>query len=274
MKLPFLILFFLVLSGAGESGEPNPSSPSRELRPDKHKETPKEQKDATENQAEPTSPTAFEKSLVETLRTIADQQQTDSEQNDASHKSWNTPSVLVQIGLLIVGAVYSFFAILQWRAIQRQANIMVASERAWVGVHFKQLYALGGDFVDVEIFNSGKSPGHIKAVKLIGFEVVDKDKPVSYKPKSAPPSRMGTAWTIFPGESTTQRWDVRLEPEQITEVARKTKRLPLFGFVWYEDVFGNRHVTNFCRDWMEVDEPLKGRFMIPPDAESGQNEAT
>lgn len=67
---------------------------------------------------------------------------------------------------------------------------------------------------------------------------------------------------------------MRLEPEEVAEVAAKTKRLPLFGFIWYDDVFGNGHVTNFCREFMEVDGPLKGRFMIPPDAEPGQNEAT
>lgn len=133
---------------------------------------------------------------------------------------------------------------------------------------------MGNDFVDLKIFNSGKSPGHIKDVKLIGFEAANKDKPVPYKPKSAPPPGMGTAWTIFPGQSTTQRWDVRLDPEEVAQVAKKTKRLTLFGFVWYDDVFGNGHVTNFYRDFMEVDEPSRGRFMIPPDAEPGQNEAT
>jgi len=272
VKLSFLILFFLVLSGANESGDikltasrENTGAPEYQASPDKIKQpAPKEPKDSTPFQIE----------FLGTLLSIGDQIKAASEQYDANQKDWYSPSMLVQGLLVIVGLGYTFFAACQWRAIRSQANIMVASERAWVGVHFKQLYTLGGDFVDMEIFNSGKSPGHIKDVRLVGLEVADKDKPVSYKPKSVPPPGMGIVWTIFPGESTTQRWDVRLEPEEVTQVAAKTKRLPLFGFVWYDDVFGNGHVTNFCREFMEVDQPLKGRFMIPPDAEPGQNEAT
>jgi hypothetical protein len=160
--------------------------------------------------------------------------------------------------VVYITAVYAFVALGQLWFIRRQANIarqaLTTSERPWVGVGFEQPYTLGNNFVDLRIYNSGKSPGHMKDVKLIGFAAAHKDRPILYKPKSAPPPGMGTVWTIFPGESTTQRWDVRLEPEEIAEVATKTKRLTLFGFVWYADIFGNGHVTNFvANSWKSMD---------------------
>lgn len=258
----------MLVSGPAESAQ----EPRGKI-PDEYKKPAAIEKNASQNQRQAGTPTAFEKSLIESLRTIADQQKADYEQRRADQKPW-----WIDPGLLGVGFVYTVFAGFQWWAIRRQAKstreALIISERAWVGVGFDQLYTLGNDFVDLRIYNSGKSPGHIKDVRLVGFEVADKDKPVPYKPKSAPPPGMGRAWIIFPGESTTQRWDVRLEPEEITEVAKKAKRLTLFGFVCYDDIFGNGHVTNFYRVFMEVDEPLRGRFMIPPDAEPGQNEAT
>lgn len=172
---------------------------------------------------------------------------------------------------------YAFIALVQLGAIFCQAKIarqaLTTSERAWVGVGFERSYILGNDFVDLRIFNSGKSVGHIKDVQLFGFEAVDKGKPLPDKPKCVQPPGMGT-WTTFPGESTIQRWDVRLDQKSITDVAAKTKLLPIHGFVRYADIFGNEHITKFYRVWMAVEGPLNGKFNIPPDAAPGQNEAT
>lgn len=54
---------------------------------------------------------------------MADQQKAAYEQNDASQPSWNSPSVLVQGALFVVGALYTFFAYRQWQAIRTQADI-------------------------------------------------------------------------------------------------------------------------------------------------------
>jgi hypothetical protein len=57
---------------------------------------------------------------------MADQQKAANEQNNAGNKSWDSPSMLVQIGLFVVGAGYTIFAALQWSAIKRQAAITEA----------------------------------------------------------------------------------------------------------------------------------------------------
>src|SRR5215813_1793922 len=54
--------------------------------------------------------------------TIKDHDQADDKQGNADNESWYSPSVLVQIGLLVVGVVYSIFACLQWKAIRRQTD--------------------------------------------------------------------------------------------------------------------------------------------------------
>ena len=276
--LPVLIACVLLLSGASESEKSLSETPSKpavtknEQSASDHKQpAPNDFKANKSQQAQDES-----KARIEHGPCAQANKGTNYPKGDAG-QFWVWPPTSGW-AVVYITAVYAFVALGQLWFIRRQANIarqaLTTSERPWVGVGFEREYTLGNDFVDLRIYNSGKSPGHIKDVRLVGFQVAEKDKSIPYKPKAAPPPRTGTAWTIFPGESTTQRWDVRLEPEEITEVAKKTKRLTLFGFVWYADIFGNGHVTNFYRDWMEVGEPLNGRFMIPPDAQRGQNEAT
>ncbi len=270
-KLSFLLILImsaLLLSGASKSDEvtkpkkPEPQSKKAEI-----------YQKPTKKQATPTSQTVPVEKFSGSHagqpqpKNQASKQKTEP-QPPVNSTWWFRFFIVLFTGcLVIIGGIQAYI-------YRQQTRHMRISERAWIGVSFDQVYTLGGLFIDLKISNTGKSPGHIKKTELIDFKVTDRDKPVPYKPKSALPPEMGTAWTIFPGERTTQRWDVRLEPEEITEVAKKTKKLTLFGFVCYDDIFGNGHVTNFYRDWMEVDGPLNGRFMIPPDAEPGQNEAT
>ena len=167
------------------------------------------------------------------------------------------------IGLWIV-AFYQFL-------IMRKN--MHTAERAWVGVGFERSYTLGSGFVDLRIFNIGKSVGHIKDIQLFGFEAIKKGKPIQDKPKSVQSPGKGV-WSIFPKESTPQRWDVRLEPQDISEIIQITKLLTIYGYVKYVDIFGNEHITNFYRVLMKDGGPLEGIFAIPPDATPDQNEAT
>ena len=62
-------------------------------------------------------------------------------------------------------------------------------------------------FVDLEIINTGKSPGHIKEIRTLGLEISDAKQPIPWKPDAIPLDKMDTLWTIFPGQSTTQKYD-------------------------------------------------------------------
>ena len=88
---------------------------------------------------------------------------------------------------------------------------------------------------------------------------------------------MDTLWTIFPGQSTTQKYDqlTEFQSAEIFEVVEETKRLTIHGFILYDDIFGARRITRFYRVFMQTQSDGKGRFMIPPDAEPRrENEAT
>lgn len=156
------------------------------------------------------------------------------------------------------------------------AQSLTISERAWVRVDFRQLYEPGMSFVDLDITNTGKTPGHIKEIKILGLDVSDAQQPFAWKPDPIPPNERDTLWNIFPGESTTQRYDqlTEFQSVEIWEIIQQTKRLTIYGFILYDDIFGTRRITRFYRVFMETQSNRRGRFMIPPNAEPGQNEAT
>src|SRR5687768_12724530 len=121
-KLSFsltLVIFGLLLSGAADVGLRRDDT-SQKVRPDKHEgASTKEQTGAQDQQDQ----ARFQTEFLQILGAIANQNKTAYEQGRADEKSWQSPSVLVNLGLLLVGAVYTAFACLQWRAIHRQANI-------------------------------------------------------------------------------------------------------------------------------------------------------
>jgi len=117
VKLSFLILFFLILSSASEGAEQR----LKQVRPDKNKSATQNVQKTADKQ--PEKPSQFQAEVIETLRTIAKQNKTAYEQGRADEKSWNSPSVLVNVGLLIVGVAYTLFAWRQWLAIHRQGDI-------------------------------------------------------------------------------------------------------------------------------------------------------
>jgi hypothetical protein len=169
-------------------------------------------------------------------------------------------------------------AIAAWRtfnAVQKQLKLaddaLKISERAWVSVKFDKIYALSDPFVEFDIFNTGKTPGHIKESKLLAFDVCDKSTPMSWTPGPIPEDKMDTRWSIAPGENLGQRWDAKIDG-----IVNDTKRLTLYGFILYDDIFGKRHRPTFYRIFSATDSAYKkGIFIIPPEtAQPGQNEAT
>src|SRR5678809_1422161 len=99
--LLILISFASLLSTVGESAE----TKSQQKRPDEHEASANNIQKPTSDQ--PEQSLQFQIEVLEALRTIAKQNKTAYEQGRADEKSWDSPAVLVNIGLLIVGAVYT-----------------------------------------------------------------------------------------------------------------------------------------------------------------------
>jgi len=123
-----LLVCSLALSGTRESGEGSQSTPQK--MGVEHENATKNVQSPTEEQ--PKDTTAFQAQVIEALRAIAEQQKAANEQNNPSRKTIDW----VQIGLFIVGALYTFYAWRQWRAIHRQGDlsekqVISPSSRAW-----------------------------------------------------------------------------------------------------------------------------------------------
>jgi hypothetical protein len=105
------------------------NSQSNQARPNQHKEPTNKHTEATEQaQIVPMVPLAiYQSDLREALRAIHAQEEAAAEEQRSKNEPFNAPSNLIAIGLLIVGAVYSFFAWKQWGAIKEQARIARAT---------------------------------------------------------------------------------------------------------------------------------------------------
>ena len=114
--IPIIVGSALLVGGVSESSEleQRPGSQS-----EIDKKTPAKQTTTQEQEEQ----AKFQTSLLEILRTMANQNKTAYEQGRADEKSWKSPSVLVNIVLILVGIAYTIFAALQWRTICRQADI-------------------------------------------------------------------------------------------------------------------------------------------------------
>jgi len=121
LSISILIASVILLSSANGSEKTNSSKP---IGANEHQSGAQYVQAAADTA--PTNAEPFETKLLETVRAMADQQKAANEQNNASNKSWDSPSMLVQIGLFVVGAGNTIFAALQWSAIKRQAAITEA----------------------------------------------------------------------------------------------------------------------------------------------------
>lgn len=253
-RLTILGIFFgLLISGFvfAESQEPPPH--------------PKHRAESNKNAQDHNSPA--QNTIATNKEPVPSHENPSPETGNEKNQDW----LMIFTGILAVSTIGLWVAAIYQTRISRQS--LTTSERACVGVGFERPYVLGHACVDLRIFNCGKSIGHIKDIQLFGFEVVNKGTPIPDNPKSVQPHGKGV-WSIFPGESTPQRWDVQFKPEDIDEIATKNKLLPIHGYIRYVDIFGNEHTTKFYRVWMEDKGPLDGIFAIPPDATPEQNEAT
>jgi hypothetical protein len=183
------------------------------------------------------------------------------------------PPTWSQWALTVLAAIAAVAAWRTFGAMQRQLEI---SERAWVTVKFDIPYKLGDPFVAFSLINTGKTPAHIKQSSVIRFDPSEIGTPIPWTPGPVPRNAMDTTWSLAPGESLQQRWDVKISQDEIKGVMSKTQRLTIYGFILYDDIFGKRNRTTFYRIFSADTARDKGVFIIPPETEArpGQNEAT
>jgi len=215
-------------------------------------------------QAKPTSPTAFEKSLIETLPTVAGRQKAAYEQNDANQKAWNSPSVLVNIALVVAAFAYTVFAGLQWCAIKeqaniarQQANIIIQQQRPWLIVtptepeNWPSTANVNLITFPVRIIfgssvkNTGNSPAFLtqQHINVVAAAIPIPDDPPQY---SDPPRFAEMA--IPPNGTHAQKRSKELNSAEFQSIMAGQQCIMFYGFVKYFDSLREvEHQTRYIR---------------------------
>jgi hypothetical protein len=242
------------------------SAASQNSRPNQHQKSTNEQPNAAEQrQPEPAVPLSVYNSsqtaLLQAINALHAEQEARAKENHPSYEPWYAPSVLAQIGLLIIGSFYTYFAWRQWTAIKEQARLtkeaLVADKRAFVfadnivslwdppnetGIYNWRLRPryrnTGGtptknlrSHVECDIRNTVLPPGHAFTAQSTpcGTGMI-------------PPSGDSTGGIAPQGSAIT--------PQDIVEAQAFRRFIYLWGWIKYHDVFPgtSEHTTHFC--WM------------------------
>jgi hypothetical protein len=265
---------------------------SQETGGDEHQEASAEQSEPAQQQQVQAAIAALREAqtaLLETGRAIRAQAETQAEQERARREGWDSPSVIVQIGLLLVGAAYTLFALLQWSAIRRQAGIAndtlnetrkaaaaawVAAlatadsvrvsrdnqhlaYRPWIVTDKMQLpKGLMGDGkateFEVHLINCGATPA-LKVKAKFGWCLEDNSWVFPKDPEYAPErTRVHDIGVIGPGrfQRSIDKLDERAEVD-LFDVGQHGKILCIYGRIEYWGTFNlpDPYVTTFCYQW-------------------------
>jgi hypothetical protein len=219
---------------------------------------------------EPEQPAPFQAQILETIGRIADRQKTAQEENNASQKSWDSPPVLINIGLLIVGAAYTLFAGFQWWAIRKQAKIaadnVIATkqlanlERPWLLAIRREKapdsgWPPGNEGSDFRIVWDAKNFGKSPAFVTFLFSVIKiLDLPILGEPPEPKESEINQM-VIPPGESYPRPTKRHITSDEAAEVKTGKKCIVFFGLIKYESRLGETkpHHSKFCEYWFYED---------------------
>lgn len=205
---------------------------------------------------------AQQANIVKLTKTISDENETQQEKNRADNAPWPLLSgltpVKVQQGLLIVGALYTFFAAWQLLQIRRQANIADRTlnlvERPFLGYEIKRVFWQDAGLGDVRLrvnyslINSGRTPARITGHNSVLCRTSSKVLPqeASYDQSA---ERL-TGLTIPAGrQHETSTW------LQLPRVEEKIVQLGVegtdafvhfFTYVDYKDGSGKPHSSYLC----------------------------
>lgn len=189
--------------------------------------------------------------------------------------------VLVGIGQVVVYAIQAHY---MWRGLRLTRIVADAAkqnadaadkslkllERAWLMVIFGQFDAVPGlTRINCIIMNTGKTLARLRAVEVL---TTIQPKLPDFEPLPIERNRFNdTIAIVFPNTPLDQRGMLShaMSEEIANQLVSGDLILAVRGFVVYDDIFGERHVTRFCF----VYTPLRRGFVIPQGIKSGNNDA-
>ena len=259
--LSILIASALLLNGARAA--------SNESWPNQHKKsTDKEADVAQQRQPEPSVPRTLynstQSALHDALIALHAEQEARAKEQHPRYEPIYAPSVLVQIGLLVVGFLYTRYAKRQWLAIKKQTQLieesLVADKRAFVcadGVTYWWEPIPDSNLFNFRLRPRYKNTGSTPTKNLRSH--VECDIRNTMLPRghvfTDQDTNAGTGMIPPHGEVTggVAPQGLPITPQDIVEsqtVAGQTFRrfIYLWGWIKYNDVFPNtpEHTTHFC----------------------------
>jgi hypothetical protein len=246
--LLILLSYVSLLSHASESAE-NLNRSSQKPGTEKHEDAADKENKSAQNQPQ-SSPSIFVASSA-----ITNQSKADQIKSNPDKESWHSPSVLVQLGLLLAGVFYTVFACLQWTAIRRQIDVQKRTIMAMVQQHRPILLVWDcriGDLNDSRPVIQFKNVGPSNAFLLASsFNVVTQTKlPETPKYKEASGPTRSNALVLPPNSPAPPIW-LKLPPnapnlETLEALRLNAVHLFVYGFFDYGDSFQMRHRVGFA----------------------------
>jgi hypothetical protein len=187
--------------------------------------------------------------LIKALHAATHQEEAAAEQKSAENESLLTP-LRVQKGLLAVGIIYSFFALMQWRAIHRQVDTMMLIEAPSVSVNFESHIFLDdgtwnpGPWIEYWFENHGRTPATLLDA-VANFEFVGDVPPKPNYPASIP--YIPNTVIVPPNGGKTRHGQAPYErkPGDTLYMTSHAHRWLFYGFVKYRDLSESEEIAGF-----------------------------
>ena len=267
-----LIASLLLLNGAI-----NVSAASDQKRHEEHQSETSEQKEKRADQQPVLVPSpAYQAAILGALRAIMHEEVARQEQERADDKRWDTPAFWIgSVGLLIVGALYTFFAGWQLSVIRKQVilqfrphlivrNVVVKRRENTIPPTplFERGMPVSGQFY---ISNIGGTPARIIEVGC-WVEWYQGELPMERPYEGKNGLKLPVPVVLQPSQS----WPWRFDSERTLGVEANNILLNndkwgiiVLGWVAYKDAASIERRTAFCRRW-SVD---RQRFMPVADTD-------
>ena len=266
-----LALLSLLLVAATPSGDPRTNEHQKAT--DKQPNTIQQQQVETGAEIERLAITIrdAEIRLLEAVTGIRKQAEADTKQRHADAISWNSPSVWINGGLLVVGVFYTIFACLQWRAIRKQARIanqtLDLQHRPLLHVRNvtpqpRILSTIDSFNVFLTVVNRGGSPATLVDQNITVWLDINPDIPISETDITFSGIPYDESTESAAGVRSTVKDDRLLQPGVPYKFVKPQKvpdlhiqgrwhsgklYLYVLGYFRFVDQLGLTHETAFCR---------------------------
>jgi len=188
---------------------------------------------------------------------------------------------LVGVGIAQV-AVYKKQAKYMRRGLRLSGQAAKAAEqslkllqRPWIKIDLITFYpSTSAHKLHYAIFNVGHTPAAIKRMEIFSIDISPKIP--NYPIEELPTGEIPTTILVLPQQPISHAYNCpAINNESFEALYGGSTKLFIRGWVVYDDIFGDRHVTRFCQMWNSGDPgKANSNFMIPPDAKHQYNEAT